>query len=209
MTSTGNSELTAMITGHRHQLTNLLAALPPGAWDRPSLCAGWRVREVTAHILMTLRTPAWRFAAELARSGGSFNRMADRVAQRDGAISPDELVAALRAHEHTIWKPPGGGLPAGLTHDVIHGLDMTVALGLEHPVPEPTLRAVLDTVNGTQSRKHFGVDLDGIRLQADDIDWSCGSGQVVSGSAQDLALLVCGRSLPAGRLGGVASGRFA
>jgi len=202
-------ELTAMITGHRRQLTDLLAALPASAWDQPSLCAGWRVREVAAHILMTLRTPAWRFAAEMARSGGNFSRMADRVARRDGAAAPAELVAALREHEDTIFQPPGGGVGAGLTHDVIHGLDMTAALGVEHPVPEPTLRAVLDTVNGTQSRKHFGVNLDGIRLQADDIDWSCGSGQVVSGSAQDLALVACGRRLPAGRLQGGASARFA
>jgi uncharacterized protein (TIGR03083 family) len=205
----GDPELTAMITGHRRQLTDRLAALPASAWDQPSLCAGWRVREVAAHILMTLRTPAWRFAAEMARSGGNFNRMADRVARRDGAAAPAELVAALREHGDTIFQPPGGGVGAGLTHDVIHGLDMTVALGVEHPVPEPTLRAVLDTVNGTQSRKHFGVDLDGIRLQADDIDWSCGSGQVVSGSAQDLVLVACGRRLPAGRLRGGASARFA
>ena len=56
---------------------------------------------------MTLRTPAWRFLAEMARSRGDFNRMADRVARRDGAVTPDELVAALRAHEQTVWKPPG------------------------------------------------------------------------------------------------------
>lgn len=203
--STGDPELTAMITGHRRQLTDRLAALPPGAWDQPSLCAGWRIRDVTAHLLMTLRTPAWRFLAEMARSRGNFNRMADRVARRDGAASPDQLLAALRAHEHTIWKPPGGGLAAGLTHDVIHGLDMTVALGLDHPVPEPALRAVLDTVSGAQSRKHFGVDLDGIQLEADDIDWSFGSGRVLRGPAQDLALFVCGRTLPPGRLRATAS----
>ena len=205
MSGTDDPRLAAMITGHRRQLTELLATLPPEAWDQPSLCAGWRIREVTAHILMTLRTPAWRFAAEMARSGGNFNRMADRVARRDGAGPPDQLLAALRAHEHTLWKPPGGGLAAGLTHDVIHGQDMTVALGLDHPVPEPTLRTVLDTVNGAQSRKHFGVDLDGIQLQADDIDWSFGSGRVLRGSAQDLALFVCGRTLPPGRLRATAS----
>ena len=200
MSSTDDPQLTAMITAHRRQLTGLLATLPPEAWDQPSLCAGWRIREVAAHILMTLRTPAWRFLAEMARSRGDFNRMADRVARRDGAVPPDELVAALRAHEQTVWKPPGGGLAAGLTHDVIHGQDMTVALGIEHRVPEATIRAVLATVSGAQSRKHFGVDLDATQLKADDIDWSYGSGRVLSGSAQDLALVICGRKLPPGTL---------
>ena len=200
MSGPDDPQLTVMITDHRRQLTDLLATLPPEAWDHPSLCAGWRIREVTAHILMTLRTPAWRFLAEMARSKGDFNRMADRVARRDGAVPPDDLLAALRAHERTIWKPPGSGLAAGLTHDVIHGQDMTVALGIEHPLPEATVRAVLATVNGAQSRKHFGVDLGGLQLRADDIGWSFGSGRVLSGSAQDLALFVCGRKLPAGLL---------
>jgi len=55
----------------------------------------------------------------------------------------------------------------------------------------------------------FGVDLDGVELRADDIDWSYGSGEPVVGRAQDLLLLVCGRQVPAGRLSGPAAVRFA
>jgi uncharacterized protein (TIGR03083 family) len=202
VTSANDPQLTAMLAAHRRQLTELLTALPPSAWDQPSLCAGWRVREVAAHILMPLRYPARRFLAELARSGGNFDRMANRVAQRDGAVPPPELVTALREHEHTVWKPPGGGLAAALTHDVIHGQDIAVALGAEHPIPEEAVRAVLATVTGPKSRQHFGADLGGTRLCASDIDWSHGSGRVLSGSASDLALVLCGRTLPAGRLQG-------
>jgi hypothetical protein len=54
----------------------------------------------------------------------------------------------------------------------------------------------------------FGVDLDGIALQATDIDWSYGSGQPVRGRAQDLLLLLCGRQLTAERLEGAAAARF-
>jgi uncharacterized protein (TIGR03083 family) len=202
VTSASDPRLTAMLAAHRRQLTELLAALPHDAWDRPSLCAGWRVREVVAHILMPLRYPAWRFLAELARAGGNFDRMADRVAQRDGAVSPRELVTALRDHEHTVWKPPGGGLAAALTHDVIHGQDIAVALGVEHLIPEEAIRIVLATVTSPRSRKHFGVDFEGTRLCASDIDWSYGSGTVLSGPAPDLALVLCGRTLPTGRLQG-------
>ena len=66
------------------------------------------------------------------------------------------------------------GLTAALTHDVIHGLDFTTALGTGRRVPEERLRQVLATVTGDESRKHFGVDLTGIELRATDLDWSFG-----------------------------------
>jgi len=39
-------------------------------------------------------------------------------------------------------------------------------------------------------------------LRATDLDWTFGSGTPVSGAAEDLALLVCGRAVPAGRIEG-------
>jgi hypothetical protein len=56
--------------------------------------------------------------------------------------------------------------------------------------------------------RYFDVDLTGIELRATDVDWSYGTGAPVSGRAQDLLLLVCGRRVPAGRLTGVAADRF-
>jgi hypothetical protein len=97
------------------------------------------------------------------------------------------------------WKPPGGGFEGALSHDVIHGLDITVALGLDRQVPAERLRVVLGGLS-PKHLKYFGVDLTGTELRADDLDWTFGTGRTVSGSAQDLLLMVCGRTLPAGRL---------
>ncbi len=143
-----------------------------------------------------------RFAFEMIRSRGNFNRMADRCARRDAAAPPDHLAAALRGNEQNPWKPPGGGYQGALTHDVIHGLDITVALGLGRQVPAERLGIVLAGITAAKSVRFFGTDLDGIELRADDLDWSFGSGTPVSGSAQDLALVVCGRKLPPGHLRG-------
>src|SRR5579862_9551539 len=121
-----------MIAAQRGELAAVLGALPAGRWDEATLCAGWRVREVVAHITMPFRSSGPRFLAELARSGGRFNAMADRVARRDaGRMSPAELAEAVRANIGHPWRPPGGGYDGALAHDVIHGLDITVALGLE------------------------------------------------------------------------------
>ena len=66
---------------------------------------------------------------------------------------------------------------------------------------------VLDGVKRKQV-KYFGVDLDGIELRATDLEWSFGSGSTVTGAAQDLLLVLCGRKLPVGRLQGRPGRRF-
>ena len=203
-----NEEITASIAAERRELAAILGGLPAESWDSPTLCAGWRVREVVAHITMPLRYPPPRFAFEMIRSRGNFNRMADRCARRDAAAPPARLAAALRDNERNPWKPPGGGYQGALTHDVIHGLDITVALGLGRQVPAERLGIVLAGVTAAKSVRFFGTDLDGIELRADDLDWSFGSGTPVSGSAQDLALVVCGRKLPPGHLRGDPCARF-
>lgn len=58
----------------RERLVELLAGLTPEQWAAPSLCAGWRVRDVVAHITMAYRVGALRFLGGLARArfGGPF-----------------------------------------------------------------------------------------------------------------------------------------
>ena len=193
-----------MIAAQRAGLAEVLAGLPAPSWDEPTLCAGWRVREVVAHITMPFRFSGRRFALELARSRGRFNEMADRVARRDAAaMSP-----AVRSNTGHPWKPPGGGYTGALAHDLIHGLDITVPLGLDGPVPEDRLRLVLPTSLSDKSVRFFGVDLDGIELRAQDMDWTLGSGAPLTGTAADLLLVLCGRTLPPGRLAGEPSARF-
>ncbi len=203
------SELPVKIAAERRELARVLSDLPASAWDAETLCAGWRVREVVAHMTMPFRYSAARFAAELARSGGRFNAMSDRIARRDAAaVSAADLLSILQDNATNPWKPPGGGYLGALTHDMIHGLDITVPLGIGRRVPADRLRAVLDAIAAPKARKHFGTDLSGVRLRAADIDWASGSGKQLSGAAQDLALVLCGRKLPPGQLHGELAARF-
>lgn len=198
-----------MIAAQRAELAEILAGLPAPSWDEPTLCAGWRVREVVAHITMPFRYGGPRFMLELARSRGRFNAMSDRVARRDAArMSPAELAGAVRSNTGHPWKPPGGGFTGALAHDLIHGLDITVPLGLARPVPEERLRLVLPASLTDRSVRFFGTDLGGIELRASDIDWTLGSGAPLTGAAADLLLVLCGRKLPPGRLAGAPAARF-
>ena len=198
-----------MIAAQRVELAEVLAGLPGPGWEEPTLCAGWRVREVVAHITMPFRYGRGRFVLELAKSRGRFNEMADRVARHDAAVmSPADLAGAVLSNAGHPWKPPGGGFTGALAHDLIHGLDITVPLGLARPVPDERLRLVLPSSLTDRSVRFFGVDLDGTELRASDMEWTLGSGAPLTGAAADLLLVLCGRTLPPGSLAGEPAARF-
>ncbi|MFF3841514.1 maleylpyruvate isomerase family mycothiol-dependent enzyme [Streptomyces sp. NPDC001930] len=203
-----STEVRAAIAAERRELADLFDSLSTEQWNEGSLCAGWRVREVAAHMSMGFRLSLPATLGELVKARGNLHRMTDRVARRDAAAhSTTALAAFLRENADHPWTPPVGGSAAALGHDVVHGLDITVALGLDRRVPEDRLRILLDQIRPS-SLRFFGADLDAVRLCAEDLDWSYGSGTPVSGTAQDLLLLAYGRRLPAGRLRGEPSGRF-
>ena len=202
------TEIREAVAGERTDLAEMLARLAPDDWDRPTLCAGWRVREVVAHLTMAYRYSAPRFVWGMVKNRGNFNRFADRAARRDATeLSPADLTAAVRDNINHPWKPPGGGYQGALSHDVIHGLDITVALGIDRRVPPDRLRIILDDLKPRQL-KYFGVDLTDIQLRATDLDWTYGTGRPLTGIAQDLLLVLSGRTLPPGHLTGAPADRF-
>ncbi|MCX5207146.1 maleylpyruvate isomerase family mycothiol-dependent enzyme [Streptomyces sp. NBC_00237] len=203
-----DATIRAAIAAERREMADLLDALPAERWDERTLCAGWRVREVAAHLSFGFRYSFGQVVGELIRARGSMDRMTDRVARREAAaMSRQAMAAALRENADHPWTPPVGGFASALGHDVVHGLDITIPLGLERRVPEDRLRIVLGTASPMGTR-FFGAKLGGVRLRAEDLDWSYGTGSEVSGRAQDLVAVVFGRKVPAGRLHGEASGRF-
>ncbi|MDT2010241.1 maleylpyruvate isomerase family mycothiol-dependent enzyme [Rhodococcus opacus] len=78
------------VIAERQDLATVLDGLTPEQWDAPTLCAGWRVREVLAHITMPYRYSMPRFAVEMIKARGNFNRMSDRRARADAdALTPN------------------------------------------------------------------------------------------------------------------------
>jgi len=202
------TDIREAVAGERSDLADLLAELPAEDWDKPTLCAGWRVRELVAHITMPFRLSMPGFLLGMFRARGNFDRLADRHARRDAAdLSAAELTECLRQNINHPWKPPGGGYEGALSHDVIHGLDITVALGIDRQVPADRLRHILGDMK-PRRLKYFGVDVTGIQLRATDLDWTYGTGEVLTGKAQDLLLVLCGRTLPPDHLTGTPATRF-
>lgn len=186
-----------LIASHRRELVGVLEGLSGPQWHAPSLCDGWTVAHVVAHLTMPFRISAEEFMAGLAQAHGEFTEFSDAVASRDSKLPRSELVGALRDNVQTPWQPPGGGFEGALSHDLIHGLDITWPLSITYPIPDLAIVTVLDlTVGRGGSTTLFGVDLNGVKLQASDLDWSAGDGLPVVGRGRDLLLLAAGRRIP-------------
>jgi uncharacterized protein (TIGR03083 family) len=202
-----------VISSHRRALADALDGLTADQWRGESLCAGWTPAHVLAHQTMPFRLSGEEFMAGLQRCGGDFTTFSDQVAAADSQLPPAELVSALRDNADNPWSPPGGGLAGALSHDVIHGLDITWLLGLGYEIPAAAMTAVLDSITrplalapgdalaaevrvqaGNQTL--FGFPLDGIKVSATDLDWSVGDGEELAGRSRDLLPLLAGRRIP-------------
>ena len=190
---TSSADLTGETQAERERLAALFRDLSPEQWETPSLCDGWRVREVVAHITMPFRTKPLGVLAGSIRAGFSLSKYADRDARSTAReMSGAELADLLRRNIGNPWQPPGGGGAGALSHDVIHGLDATEPLGL--PAPSADRIALVLASTGLRQLKFFGVDLRGQRLTATDADLSLGDGAtVVPMTVKDILLVVTGR----------------
>ena len=200
-TVTDDAALQPIVAFEYLALADVMAAANEADWNVSSLCEGWRVREVIAHMTMAARYDQATFMAELQARDGDFGRLSNEIAAQDAQLPTAQLVANLRADTLLHWAPRGRYHDA-LNHVVIHGLDAMVPLGDRRYPPAETLQIVLDDLTAGGIHEHFGTSIVGRMLQTTDLDWSYGSGQVLRGKAGDLALALCGRGLPPGRLEG-------
>ena len=89
----------------RTDLADLLETLSDDQWEAPSLCAGWTVRHVVAHMLSYEELSWPDVARRMARARGNPDT-ANAIGVREyAARSPDDLVALLRRSP----RPATGG----------------------------------------------------------------------------------------------------
>jgi uncharacterized protein (TIGR03083 family) len=188
-----------MTTAERTDLADFLAELEPEQWQANSLCEGWRVRDVVAHVMsfddigllgMFHRAVEARFT-DINQVG------VDELASLDTA----QLLAGLRAH----LRPTGlattfrGRL--ALLDVTVHHQDIRRPLGKPRQIPAERLRCVLH--DALLSPELPGRRLArGVRLEPTDLDWSHGAGPEVAGPAEALLMAITGRASALGELHG-------
>jgi uncharacterized protein (TIGR03083 family) len=198
------------VDDQRRRTVAMLEALTDDQWDHPSLCEGWTVRHVAAHLTgqrMHLADVV-RFVAahpSLLRAG-SLNRMIDRSARLQAALPTGEIIDLIRAgigsRRHNSFIAPAGSLSDAL----VHAQDIAIPLGLDLEMRATAAGIAVDhiwaTRHGWTGSVFRQLPLDGYRLVATDVDWAAGSGPRITGPASALLLLVTGRRIALERLGG-------
>lgn len=199
--------LWAVVDRERTELAGLCGHLSEQEWETPSLCAGWRVRDVAAHLALAHTRPG-RAAAELLRAGGSMDRMIRDSARRHAAtVSRDRIAAEIRGMIGSRRTAPGVSPLEPLLDVLVHGQDVAIPLGRTRTMPIEGARAAATrvwTMPWPMSRTFRARDrLRGLLLRATDTEWSVGEGEPVEGPVDALLLLLTGRtSVVMGRLSG-------
>lgn len=184
----------------RGALVEDLNGLTPQQWGVASLCAGWTVRDVVAHLAATAVLTKRGFIREFIRAGFSADRIVQRQVTAGRDRDPSELLAALRASVKSTASPP---LPtiSRIVEIVVHGEDIRRPLGLRHTYSTDHIGAAVayvahDRLSGGSKR------LTGLRLIGTDAEFVVGDGPAVEGSAVSVLLAACGRRVALSELSG-------
>jgi uncharacterized protein (TIGR03083 family) len=183
------------IAAERLMMADLLAGLSGEQLRTPSLCGQWTVQDVGAHLVMQLVTPLPRVMLAMIRAGGNFNRANVALTARIASQPAAEIAALLRQRASSRFTPPRHDASAPLSEMLIHGQDIRRPLGITRDFDPARLRIALDMLTSPRARMGFVPKgrLDGLRLQATDLDWSAGSGPDVTGNGEALLMAMAGR----------------
>lgn len=211
MTAAQADELWAGVDDQRTRTVALLEGLTPAQWDTPSLCDGWTVRHVAAHL-----TGQQLSVGDVLRFIGAHPRILRSVTLNAaihesavilaGALSTEEIVDRIRAtigsRRHNVFVTPR----EAHTDILVHSQDIALPLGIDLPIrPGPGALSATrcwDTRGSWLSSVFRTLPLDGYRLTATDTGWTRGEGLDVEGPVGAILLLLSGRPVALDQLTG-------
>jgi uncharacterized protein (TIGR03083 family) len=191
-----------LVHAERAAMIEDLAHLDDEQWQEPSLCEGWTVHDVAAHMVNTARTTRLSFVAGLVWARLDFDRQNARGVERERGASPQETLQRLRQVASRTSTAPAP-LDSRLVEEVLHGEDIRRPLGITRSYQQEAVVRALRLQ--TRTPASFGGSKElvaGVRLTATDADLSIGDGPEVSGTALSLLLAVSGRRVALDELDG-------
>lgn len=183
----------SMVHAERLALINDLETLEDAQWDEPSLCTGWAIHDVVAHLIDTAQTTRLGFVVGLARARFDFDLQNSHGVERQRGASPPETLTRLRQVALRTSTPPAP-LDSRLVEEVVHGEDIRRPLGLTRSYPQEAVVRSLRLQARTPTCFGGARELMArVRLTAADADLSIGNGPRASGSVLALLLATSGR----------------
>ena len=184
----------AAIAQERLCIADLMDGLDDTQLATASLCGGWDVKTVAAHLMSFLAAGTLR-VTWLGMRRGSSDRAIDELARRAAHLPAAEIAGTLRElANHTYWRPPPQA-PGLLAEVLSHSGDIRIPLGLPFEPDLQLTETALDFLTGPLPIGLVPLGrLRGIRLHASDIDRTWGDGQEVRGRAAELMMATVGRT---------------
>lgn len=184
----------AAVGNQRRQIADLIDDLDDAQLATTSLCAGWDVKTVAAHLVSVFADSFWVFTGQAMRCR-SMARAIDELARRRAKLPAAEIAGTLRRCADHPLSPPLFGPLSPLADNLIHDGDIRIPLNLSFR-PDPGLAGLaLDFLTGPWP---FGFvplgRLRGISLYGTDIDQSWGTGAEIRGPVAALMMTAAGRT---------------
>lgn len=192
----------AAVAQQRREIADVVDELDGTQLATPSLCSGWDIKTVSAHVVSVFADSFWVFMSTAARHG-SMARAIDDLARRRARLPVKEITDTLRRCADHPLSPPLFGPLDPLADILVHTGDIYLPLGLPFE-PDPQHAALaLDFLTG---RWPFGFvpagRLRGLSLHATDADRTWRKGTPIRGTARALIMCVTGRDVLSNELDG-------
>jgi uncharacterized protein (TIGR03083 family) len=185
------------IDDQRLALTDVLARLSDDEWQLPSLCDGWTVRDVTAHLTMQQVGPGALLMQipAMIKARGNLDRLIHDAARRRAALPTTQLIAEIRGMVGSRRHNFGVTYRETLTDILVHSQDITVPLGRRLAMPVDAAALAATRIWSMDRMFHAAKRLTGYRLTATDTNWTVGEGAEVNGPVGSILLLLTGRPI--------------
>jgi uncharacterized protein (TIGR03083 family) len=203
MTQTRVDEIWQLIDAQRIAVADLLDDLSDDEWRHPSLCSGWTVRDVAAHL--TLQQLRARDAMGLmVRWRGTMHRTIANEARRRAALPTAQLITEIRGMVGSRRRNAGVTEKETLTDILVHSQDIAIPLG--RTLPMPVDAAAVAASRSLSMRWPPPIEASRVArrftLTATDTTWSAGNGPEVRGLMAALLLVITGRRVALSELTG-------
>lgn len=190
----------------RRQLAEDLEGLADERWDTPSLCPGWTVHDVLAHLIDAATTTRLGFARQMIGARFDFDRANAVAVRRHRAGDPVDTLASFRAVSHRTDSPPAA-VATRLVEAYVHSEDIRRPLGIRAAYPPEHVFTALTYMARTGAGFGGGKErVRGLRLSPLDLEVHTGDGPEVRGSTIALLLAASGRPVHADELTGAGVG---
>ena len=195
-------EIWTVVHQERDALIQDLAALKTRQWTTPSLCPGWDIHAVLAHLVDDAKTTRIGFVSRLIAAGFNFDRINASGIARERSTDPTQTLTYFQGVRSRTTSAPAP-LATRLVEVFVHGEDIRRPLGIDHEYPVAAVATALRYQAKTSVKLGGGKErLEGLRLIATDTVFEEGVGTEVRGAAIALLLAVSGRPVHTGELTG-------